>query len=263
MTMPDDATLRDFDLRWARMGAPQRPPPVVADALRALLADGDGLTLQLGVTPEIALVPRRSVAVDWNARMVGIAWPGGASHRAVLGDWKALPIGDASVDAVIGDGSLTMLRWPDEYHLVFARLAAVLRPGGRVALRCFANSEAGERFDALRRDTLAGAIGSFDAFRLRFNMAVAAELGDPNPTSDAIHRAFESHYPDRDALAEAAGWPCASIDLIDSYAGSAFIHSYPARSALCAIAGTARIMEVGGYEGAEHCPLLIIDKPRA
>ena len=57
-----------------------------------LLPDGDEPVLLLGVTPELAVIPRRTVAVDWSERMIAVAWPGDCDSRhAVLGDWRALP----------------------------------------------------------------------------------------------------------------------------------------------------------------------------
>jgi SAM-dependent methyltransferase len=262
--MSGDETLRDFHRRWAILRAPQRPPPAVVEAMRSLLGEREGLALQLGVTPEIALLPKRSLALDWNANMVAIAWPGrGTGHRALVGDWKQLPLRDGSVDMVFGDGSLTMLRWPDEYRTVLERLSGILRPGGRLVLRCFVTPDTAETVEALCGETWEGRAGSFPAFKMRFNMAVAADLGDMNPTSDTIHRAFSARFPDRARLSVATGWTPADIVEIDGYRGSAFIHSYPQRAALLAMlpAGisSARFIETGGYELAERCPLLVLD----
>jgi hypothetical protein len=259
-----DETLRDFHRRWAGLRSPQRPHPAVVGAMRALLAGREGLAVQLGVTPEIAHLPDRSVAIDWNANMVAIAWPGGgADHRALVGDWKQLPLRDGSADFIFGDGCLTMLRWPEEYRLVLGRLAMVARSGGRAVLRCFATPEPCETVEALCGGAWAGSAGSFPAFRMRFNMAVAAEAGEMNPTSDFIHRAFSEHFRDRARLAAASGWTIEEMTEIDGYRGSAFIHSYPPRDAILATLPvgirSARFIETGGYELAERCPLLVLD----
>lgn len=232
--------------------------------MRALMAGRDGVALQLGVTPEIAVLPERSVAIDWNPEMIAIAWPGGGSwRRPVIGDWKMLPIRDHSVGIVFGDGSLTMLRWPDQYRLVLERLTAIVRPGGRAVLRCFATPDPCETIDVLCEEVWMGRIGTFPAFKLRFNMAVGLDAGDMNPHSDAIHRAFSARFPDREALGRATGWTPADIAEIDSYRGSAFIHSYPTRdgimATLPATLRAARFVETEGYELAERCPLLVLD----
>ena len=259
-----DETLRDFHRRWAQLRAPQRPPPAVVGAMRALLADREGLALQLGVTPEIAVLPERSIAVDWNPQMIAIAWPGGGSwRRPVIGDWNALPIRDHSVDSAFGDGSLTMLRWPDQYRLVLERLAEIVRPGGRVVLRCFVTPEPGESVESLCAEVWEGRAGSFPAFKMRFNMAVGVDAGGINTISDHIHQAFSARFPDREALGRATGWTLGDIGEIDSYRGSAFSHSYPPRDAIMATLPaplrSARFIETGGYELAERCPLLVID----
>lgn len=259
-----DETLRDFHRRWALLSSPQRPPPAVVGAFRALMAGREGLALQLGVTPEIAILPERGIAIDWNPQMIAIAWPGGGSwRRPVIADWKALPIRNGGVDVVFGDGSLTMLRWPDQYRLVLERLSAIVRPGGRAVLRCFVTPDAGETVEALCADAWQGRGGTFPAFKMRFNMAVGVDAGEMNPTSDLIHRSFTERFPDRDALADATGWTLEDIAEIDPYRGSAFIHSYPTRDAIMATLPpglrAARFIETGGYELAERCPLLVLD----
>lgn len=66
----------------------------------------------------------------------------------------------------------------------------------------------------------------------------------------------------RAALSAASGWSAATIAEIDHYDGSAYLHCYPSRSALRALAapfGAVRFEPWGDYPGAEHCPLLVID----
>ena len=246
-------------MRWAGLGAPLRPPPQVVEAMRPLLAGRHAL--QLGVTPEIALLPASGVAVDYNAAMIRDAWPGDRqTHRAVLGNWLALRLDDESVDAAFGDASLSVLQWPDECVRVLEQVARVLRPGGIMVLRCFAGPHQPERVEDVAAAALAGAAGNFNAFKLRFNMASFQASKSEANTGRRIHRLFERHFPDRARLAAAAGWTLAEIGGIDAYAESPAVHSYPTRAELAQVLGRRfehYFLEASGYALAERCPLLV------
>lgn len=218
--------------------------------------------LLLGVTPELAAIPRRIIALDWSERMRGLAWPGDDSRRrAILADWKALPIAYGAAGGAIGDGSLTMLRYPHETARVLDELARTL-PGGRAVLRCFATPEPFESVEAVCADARAGGLG-FHAFKLRFNMASARLDGGPNVTSERLFELFEHAFPDRRALSRASGWSLATIAEIDAYRGSGYMHSYPSIAELEAVARgpgrSVRFAPSGDYPLAERCPLMIVD----
>lgn len=254
--------LRDFHRRWGTLGLPLRPCAGVAASISALLPLDPRPVLLLGVTPELAAIERPMIALDWSERMRSLAWPGDdARRRAILVDWKALPIAPGAACAAIGDGSLTMLRYPYETSAVLDRLATAL-PGGRAVLRCFATPEPPEALEDVRAAAFAGGIG-FHAFKLRFNMAVARADSGVNVTSERLHDMFEALFPDRQALAQGSGWSLDTIAEIDAYRGSGYIHSYPSRTELEAVAsGPGRIIRFapsGDYPLAERCPLLIVD----
>ena len=268
MTSDRDGDLRDFHRRWPTIQPPLRPNADVAAAIGALLEEhgiGDDPVLLLGVTPELATVPRRVIALDWSADMIAIAWPGDtADRRAVIGDWKRMPIAESSVAAAIGDGALTMLAWPAEQPLLFEQLRRVIRPGGRIVLRCFATPDPCETIEAVRADAMAGAL-PFHAFKQRFNMAVSVAEGLPNVASALLHDRFEALFPDRPALSRASGWSFETIAEIDAYRGSRYVHCYPSRAAILDLvpdwARNVRFVETTGYPLAERCPLLVIDLP--
>ncbi|HEY0445934.1 MAG TPA: class I SAM-dependent methyltransferase [Allosphingosinicella sp.] len=235
----------------------------MAEAVRALLPrhDRDSPVLLLGVTPELAAVPGHVIAVDWSARMIAAAWPGDSGRRkAVLGDWRRLPLERGSVGAAIGDGCFTMLRYPDEQPLLLEQLRHAVRPGGSAIIRCFATPEPGETVDEVRADAFAGGLG-FHEFKLRFNMAVALEKSDGNICSQALFERFQAVFPDRAALSAATGWSLAEIAEVDAYKGSRHRHCYPSRRQLVELAPGARFVETGGYPLAERCPLLVVEFP--
>ena len=129
----DDSHWASFHRHWNRLKPPQRPHRDVAVALGKLIAE-DGhadRVLLLGVTPELAPLGRRLVAVDRNQTMIDHIWPGDRDDRqAIKGDWLALPFPPASFAAVIGDGSCNCLAYPDAYRELFAEIGRVTRPGG-------------------------------------------------------------------------------------------------------------------------------------
>jgi SAM-dependent methyltransferase len=257
---------RDFHRRWVTLKPPLRPHATVAAAIRALLPayDAEVPVLLLGVTPELAAVPEHVIAVDWSARMVAVAWPGDSDARkAVLGDWRRLPLAKASVAAAIGDGCFTMLRYPDEQPLLLEQLRVAVRPAGRAIIRCFATPEPGETVAEVCADALAGGLG-FHSFKLRFNMAVALESGHANVRSEQLFERFQAAFPDRAALSAATGWSLAAIGEIDAYAGSEYIHCYPSRRQMMELVpgwASARFVETDGYPLAERCPLLVVEFP--
>ena len=254
---------RDFHRRWRTLKPPLRPHPNVAAAVESLLPPHDAAApvLLLGVTPELAVLPSDTIAVDWSARMIALAWPGDTRRRkAVLGDWRRLPLASGSVAAAIGDGCLTMLRFPDEQPLLVEQLRRVVRPGGRAVIRCFTTLDPGETVAEVCAAALTGGL-TFHEFKLRFNMAAALETPDGNVRSEQLFGRFETCFPDRVALSRASGWSLAAIAEMDAYRGSAYLHCYPSRRRLEALAPGARFVETGGYPLADRCPLLVVDFP--
>jgi SAM-dependent methyltransferase len=256
---------RDFHCRWPTLKPPLRPHPRVAETVAALLPDSEAPVLLLGVTPELAALPAQVVAVDWSARMIRLAWPGDGERRwAVQGDWRALPLAAGSVAAAIGDGCITMLRYPDDVRLLFDQLRLALGPGGRAVIRCFATPEPAETLAEVRAAAFSGETG-FHAFKQRLNMATAHESGSVNVASEALFDSFERLFPDREALSRASGWSLEEIAEIDAYRGSIYIHCYPSRSRLLALVPDwmrgASFVETDGYPLAERCPLLVLDFP--
>lgn len=253
-----------FQRRRAALRPPLRPTAEVVAAMRRLTAPAAGPTLILGLTPELLASVGEWLAADWSATAIADARAAESPRRRCLqADWRALPITPASCGAAIGDGSLSCLAWPGDYGRLSAELARVLAPGAVVAIRCYATPDEGERIGDVAAAALAGAGGGFHAFKWRLAMALAAAHG-PNLPVSAIADAFDALLPDRAALAAAAGWSLDQIAEIDAYQGSALAYSFPTRRQILGAIGpgfvAARFIETEGYELAERCPLLVLER---
>jgi SAM-dependent methyltransferase len=227
----------------------------VIEAMRDALGDGASPIFLLGVTPAIVAAFSDLVVVDWSP-----AARSAVADQALDGDWLDPPMAAASCGGALGDGSLTCLSWPADYTRLFAMLGRVLRPGGRVAIRCYTAVEPRERPAEVLAAAMACAIDGFAAFKWRLAMALCTGA-DSNVPVAAIKQSFDSLVPDRDRLAAATGWARAAIDDIDAYGGTAISYSFPTRAQLLdqidPLFGAAHFVETAGYPLAERCPLLV------
>ncbi|MHB8528955.1 MAG: class I SAM-dependent methyltransferase [Caulobacteraceae bacterium] len=242
-----------------------RPDRDVVAAIRAAVDGADRRVLQLGVTPELAGVGKQLIALDRSEAMLDCLWPGDTAARCALrGDWLSCPFSPGSFSAAIGDGSFNCLRHPDDYGKLFGQLASALSSEGRIVIRAFLTPDRAETVGAIRAEALDGRIGSFHAFKWKLAMAMVAEASQPNLPVQSLHDLVVGEFPDRLALAEAAGWNREHIDTIDVYNGSPEIYSFPTLAQLRASApdsfAAPRLVAAGGYELAERCPVVVIDR---
>jgi SAM-dependent methyltransferase len=254
-----------FHLVWHRMKPPLRPDAAVVAALRPCIAGRAERVLLLGVTQELADLSDDLTAVDRNQNMIDHIWPGdSATRRALCGDWLNMNFADARFSAVIGDGSLNNMQYPDGHHKLYKQLARVLRPGGRFASRVFATPDPAQSVREVCQDALRGRAGTFHGFKWRLAMSLVAEAGDPNLAVPRILEAFNAHIPDRERLMAATGWPAEDFATIDLYAGSTLFYTFPTRRQLAAVIpsefGEVSWQEVGDYPLADCCPLLVMEK---
>ena len=250
----------DLHKRWAQSRPPLRPHPQGVEAMWRLLQGLPGPRLLLGVTPELATLPGRTVAIDWSAEMIAQIWPGNSADRVVVrGDWTDMPFASGQFGSVLGDGSLNMTRWPMDYHRIFDRLKQVVRPGGRIVIRCFTVPETGEGSDELAARLLSGERMGFHAFKWRLAAAIVHETQGTNIPVRAIWDMFERLFPDRHALSLATGWSTDEIAEIDDYRSSPLDKSFPTRSQLIDAIPEMQLVESGSYEMADRCPLLLMD----
>ncbi|TPI14049.1 class I SAM-dependent methyltransferase [Mesorhizobium sp. B4-1-3] len=257
----------NYHRHWKLLEAPLRPTPETVSIFERELDPAEADVLLLGVTPELADLGRTMLAVDGSAAMVRGIWPGdSARRRAIVGNWLNLPLSRASVDAVIGDGCLTVVDSARVRHGLLGELARVLKPGGQAAIRVFAGPESFEDLPGIKAQALAGEIGNFHALKWRMAMACATNDRDRAIKVQAIRDTFDKTFPDRAALAAATGWSMASINTIDVYAGSDTTYCFATLAMLVDEArgwfGEMRVVPSGSYPLAERCPLLVLQSPR-
>lgn len=119
---------------WHAVRPPLRPSPEDLRIFRAALGEGrgGGPVLVLGATEELLELTERARGLDLSSEMVARV-PG----RASVGDWRSMPAGDQSVDAVLGDGSLSAVGDPAARRQVLAEVRRVLCAGGRLTVRTY------------------------------------------------------------------------------------------------------------------------------
>lgn len=252
-----------FHRRWTRLKPPLRPDEQIVSAYRRAIEAHDKRVLLLGVTAELANLGDTVVAVDQSRKMIANAWPGDTETRkAVHGNWLAMPLESREFTAVIGDGVMTGIEFP-QYETLFSQIGNLLLPGSRLAIRLYETPEPGETVAQVQEQTMAGKIAGFHAFKWRFAMAIVAEARDAAIPVALIHYIFQREFPDRAALSAATGWDLDEIAEIDAYDDKPMIYRFPTRRELLAHLPAQfenpRFASSGTYELAERCPLLVAD----
>jgi len=264
VTAASSQSWRDFHRRWPQLRPPLRANGEVVSALAELIAGRDERLLLLGVTPELSALGQNLTAADWSEEMIASIWRGDcADRRAVRANWLELPGFMKPFSAMVGDGSLNMLHWPEDYEKLFDGLSRALAPGGRIAVRCYLAPETGETAGHLAAEVRTGTVG-FHAFKWRLAMMLARQQANPNVPVRRIHEMFATLFPDRAALAIESGWPVETIAEIDAYQDSAAIYSFPTADELLSAAhrlSNPRLVPAGTYELAERCPIFVADVP--
>jgi SAM-dependent methyltransferase len=250
-------------------GGPQQEPQSVRFAqvlagVKQQIAGIEGRLLLLGVSPSLSDIGSDVTAVDRKAAVVRHRWPGNTpNRRAVVADWLQLPFADGSFALCVGDGSMNAMEYR-ELKLLYDSLGRVMRRGGKVVCRMYLTPDVGETIAEVAKAPWQGKLRSFLYFKFRLGMAIAADCGEPSVRVKAIYDVFTANFPDRDRLAAATGWDRSEIDKIDLYRGSSEVYNFPTRRQCLSIVpadfSDARFVQVGNYELAERCPLLVMER---
>lgn len=234
--------------QWALVESPLRPVSEDIAFTASAIADARRVMI-LGVTPELVALGREVIAVDRSSAMIEAVFPRRADARAVVGDWRALPLATGSIDAIAGDGALSTFTFP---YSVLGELARVLVPGGRLALRLFAAPTSRESLADVAAALAAGAITNFHA--LKWRVAMALLDANYNVAVAAIHRAF--------ANLDVSRWDPRTTGTLDVYRASDLVYSFPPLPVVIealAAAGFAHLAThvPRSYELAERCPTVL------
>ena len=252
---------------WQLLGSPLRPPPQVVETYSRELDLARSHVVMFGVTPELAGLGATMTAVDESADMIAGIWPGDTETRkAVQGDWFDLPFPGASIEALIGDGCLSVIGGADLRRTLFASIARALKADGRAGIRLYASPETRDDPQEVRALGLAGRVPTFHDLKWRVAMTAIGGAPDYTIPVKTILEQFEALFPDRDELAARTGWELPVIGTIDVYRNSSVVYSFAPANALIKEAKVffddASIASTGTYGLAERCPLLVLRSPK-
>lgn len=237
------------DIAWFEHVARARGP-----GARALL---------LGVTAGIATMnwPADSqlTAVDWSAGMIDKAWPreGLPPHASVVqADWMAMPLPAGSRDVALGDGCYTALGSLDAVVALNRAVAAVLKPGGVLALRCFARGTSRASVDEIFDALLAGREKNLGLVRWQLMMALQGDDTE-GVVLDDLWQLWRERIPDPAALIDRHGWFPHEVTNIERYAGQQARYVYPTVEEMRAAAAPVFDLvdcDIPAYRCGEHFP---------
>lgn len=226
--------------------------------------------LLLGVTPAIAAMRwpagTRLVALDWSAGMLRNVFPRASVTvfaRPLLGDWREMPLAEASVDFVAGDGCYSTFANLESAVLVNREVARVLRPGGSFCVRCHRRLDATPPMEQLFGRLLAGEFRDLDMFRWQLAMSLHGDSRDGVCLGDAW-KAWHEHVPDTRRLQARLGWTDDAIANLESWKDSRSRYFFPTLAELRALASAELELEdvdVPEYEWGEHFPRLTMRRP--
>jgi SAM-dependent methyltransferase len=248
---------------WSRLPTPVRVADEVIAAIKAEVSGVTGPILVLGLTAGLLDAGSDITAIDQSRAVVGDLWPGNTpGRRVVIGDWLRLPFKPASFAACIGDGSLISFDYPDRLQLILDEVARCLQPGGKFACRVFLAPDQAERLADMEAAVQQKGI-TFQQFKFRFAMAVAAELESPNVRISSIPDLFDARFPDRSTLAAITGWDRAEIDTIDLYRKSRANYTFPTRNQLLSVIPKAfkhsRLVPVQNHPTGNEWPIAVME----
>jgi hypothetical protein len=236
------------------MGPPLQPNQEIIDCFHSIIPCSKHIML-MGVTPQIANAYANVIAVDREPAMIANVWPGDTeTKKAINANWLAVNLPAESFDGIIGDGSINMLDISN-VPFMFNRAMSMLKPGGVFACRMFTRPDTPIELDQLYQEAASPTV-NFSAYRRLLPMYLA-DLHAPVVPVNQISTLFDQLFPDRSLLP----WTAEQLSKIDDYRNSDTTTWFPTRNELLKLSPKdARFIDVGTYDIADTCPILIFTK---
>lgn len=252
----------DFADIYSHLRSPLRPCENDVAIMRNAISGRDSDILLLGTTPELFALSSKVIAVEGSMRMINENVPASnESRRAVRANWLALPARTASIDVVVGDGSLNSV---GDMPALLKEIERILQPGGIGVFRAFCSPESSESLDTIWDDIQRCWSGNFHALKWRVAMSLAAEETDWQVPVRNIWTAFNNLFPDRQALQSTTGWSSTDIKTIDYYEHAGHSLTFPPASRfhhmISRVFPSIQFIMPTGYPLAERCPTIIMTK---
>lgn len=253
-----------------RVDPPQAPDAsdlawFVEEARRAPSAEGP--LLVLGATPQFAPLgwPPGAwpVALDFSSGMLRKVWtPASAGRRAAAAraNWLALPLRDGCVPLAVGDGCFGVLAGAGEVAGMARELRRVLRPEGRLLIRCFVRRPGSPTVDELFERLRGGEVARIGWFRWQVAMALQ-EAGEASVDRHRVWEVWQARVPDVDALVSRTGLPGDHVQRIRRWEGERTPLHFPTLEEVCGtVAPWLRVLSVQepGEAWGGHFPRLVM-----
>ena len=238
-------------------GPPLRPNQEIMDCFTSLVPADQNILL-LGVTKEIATAYNNVTAVEREPAMIENVWVGNSkTKRAILDNWLTVDFPDNTFDAILGDGSLNMLSEPGQVNTFVNRALPWLKPGGQIICRMFTRPDTPITMARIHAETK-NPTANFSALRRLIPMYIAEKNGPRVPVR-LISNLFDQMFPDRTILP----WTPEQMTTLDAYYTSEAKTWFPTRTEILLELPNivyAKFKDVGTYDIADTCPMLIIAK---
>ncbi|WP_298624147.1 class I SAM-dependent methyltransferase [uncultured Legionella sp.] len=221
--------------QWNNIEGPLRPSVSDLQILHSWVTTAIGLSSQpfnvliLGATPELAAFPwpenTHLFTIDANLAMIKSQLSQeqlSLSPFKLVGNWLQLPLPDASMHLVVGDGCYSMLAGKD-YDALSNEIIRVLQPNGHFFMRFFVRPAAQESIECIQNDFLSGTIENFHILKWRIAMALHGSLEQGVCLKDiwnTWNKYFKHHT-------HCLPWSKQTVNTIDAYKNNPAFYTFP------------------------------------
>jgi SAM-dependent methyltransferase len=186
--------------------------------------------------------------------MIENVWLGDtATKQAILGNWLTVDLPAESFDAVYGDGSINMLPTDQDRITVIDRCRSWLKPGGKIVLRMFCRPEKPVTREWLQQEVKKPTV-NWTAFRRLVPMALLGETGGNQVQWRECYKYFNELFPDRTQLP----YTLEQIARMDAYQDVDTSTWFPTRTEIQQLWPATEFVDVGTYDIANLCPIMIL-----